>query len=83
MEIKKAIEELRKSEKRKFSQSIDAIVNLKGLDLRRENISLILSMPHKIKEKRVCAFLNNKSDIITTITKIDFQKYKDKKSVKK
>ncbi len=82
MEIKKAIEELRKSEKRKFSQSVDAIVNLKGLDLRRENISLVLNVPHKIKEKRVCAFLNNKSSIITTITKIDFPKYKDKKSVR-
>lgn len=82
MKIESALEELRKNEKRKFSQAVDAIINLKGLDLRRDNINIVLTLPHKFKEKKVCSFLNSKSSIITTITKADFPKYKDKKAVK-
>lgn len=82
MQLKEAIQELKKSEKRKFDQSIDLIVNLRGLDLRKDNISTIISIPHKIKEKRVCGFLNTKSDLVTTITKLDFPKYKEKKDLK-
>ncbi len=82
MNVKEALEELSKEEKRKFAQSIDLIVNLKGLDLRRENINLIVNIPHKIKDKQVCGFLDKESDLLNTIAKIDFPKYKDKKSLK-
>ena len=82
MDIKTALNELRKEKKRKFSQSLDVIINLKGIDLRRENINTVILMPHKSKEKRVCGFLNDKSNAITTITKLEFAKYKDKNALK-
>jgi large subunit ribosomal protein L1 len=78
MEVKLALEELRKnSKKRKFSQTVDLIVNLKGVDLRKMNIALVISIPHVIKEKKVCGFLTKKSDLVKTITKPEFTKYKD------
>ena len=40
MNIKEALAELRKAKKRNFSQSVDFIVNLKGLDMRRENVNV-------------------------------------------
>ena len=82
MELDKALSELRKGKKRKFAQSADLIINLKGLDLKRENINLIVTLPHKLKEKRICAFLEQRSNIIPTITKLDFPRYKDKKPLK-
>ncbi|MDO8509241.1 MAG: hypothetical protein Q7S27_06195 [Nanoarchaeota archaeon] len=82
MDVKNALEELSKEKKRKFSQSLDLIVNLKGIDLRRENINAIISVPHKPKDKKVCGFMDKKSDLVDTITKLDFPKYKDKKTLK-
>lgn len=82
MEIKQALEELSKEKKRKFVQTIDLIVNLKGIDLKRENITFIANVPNKIKEKKVCGFLDKKSNLVDTILKADFQKYKDKKILK-
>ncbi len=82
MELKQALAELRKNEKKKFDQSIDLIINLKGLDLRKDNISTIVTVPHKIKEKKVCGFLTKKSELVRTITQPDFPKYKDKKELK-
>ncbi|MBX4196871.1 hypothetical protein KW805_04755 [Candidatus Pacearchaeota archaeon] len=82
MELKEALHELRKEEKRKFDQSVDVIVNLKGIDLKRDNLSTIITIPHIVKEKKVCAFLTKKATGITTVTQPDFQKYKDKKTLK-
>ncbi len=83
MDLKTALDELRKEKKRKFSQSIDAIINLKGLDLRKDNITVILAIPHKLKDKKVCGFLNAKSSLVSTITKPEFPKYKEKNALKK
>ena len=69
MQLNEAIQELRKNEKRNFDESIDLIVNLKGIDLRKDNISTIINVPHKIKDKKVCGFLNSKSELLTTVTK--------------
>jgi large subunit ribosomal protein L1 len=78
VEIKQALEELRKdSKKRKFSQSVDLVINLKKVDLRKDNISLIIDIPHKIKEKKVCGFLTKKNDLVKTVTKPEFAKFKD------
>lgn len=82
MELKQALEELRKSDKRKFEQGVDLIVNLKGINLKKENITTVVTIPHKIKEKKVCAFLTKKSSLVDTITLPEFQKYKDKKEIK-
>lgn len=83
MKLKEALESLRAEEKRKFKQTIDLIVNLKGVDLKRTSINLVVPLPHQIKEKRVCAFLEAKNEHVKTITKPDFEIYKDKKALKK
>ncbi len=82
MKLNEAIAELRKEEKRKFEQSIDLVVNLRGIDVKREGINVVLSIPHKIKTKRVCGFLNEKSPHVDTVKELDFSKYKDKKPLK-
>jgi len=83
VDLKQALEELRKeNNKRKFDQSVDLVMNLKGIDLKRDNISLIINVPHKIKDKKVCGFLTKKNDLVKTITKLEFQKFKDKAALR-
>ena len=82
MNIKEALAELRKAKKRNFSQSVDFIVNLKGLDMRRENVNVVINVPHKIKEKKVCGFFEKRSGIVESVTKTEFGKYKDKNALK-
>ena len=83
MNVKEALKELRKEKGRKFSQSVDFIVNLKGIDLKRENVNLIANLPYKIKDKKICGFLTSKTNLIDSVTKDQFIKYKDKSSLKK
>ena len=82
MEVKQALAELRNLEKRKFEQSVDLIVSLKGIDPKKDNIATIVTLPHQVKEKKVCGFLTKKSEIVRTITNLDFPKYRDKKTLK-
>jgi len=82
MELKQALQELRKLEKRKFDQTIDLIVNLKGVDIKKDNISAVIDLPNKIKEKSVGGFLTKKSELVKTITQPEFIGYKDKKMLK-
>lgn len=82
MELKQALEELRKDKARKFDQTCEVIVNLKNVDMRRDNISAVLTLPHKFKEKKVCGFLTKKSDLVKTITKPDFAKFNDKNALR-
>ncbi len=82
-EILKALEELRKGKERKFNQTVDLIINLKNFDIKKESINLFLSLPHKIKEVKICAFLNKKIEGIDSVTKAEFDKYKNKKLLKK
>lgn len=82
MEIKQALAELRKLEKRKFEQSVDLLISLKGVDPKKENIATIVTIPNKIKDKKVCGFFLKKNDIVKTITNLDFPKYRDKKTLK-
>lgn len=82
MELKEALAALRANEKRNFDQSIDLIVNLKDIDVKKDAIATIVMLPHKIKEKRVCAFLTAKSKLVPSVTQPEFAKYKDKKELK-
>src|SRR3972149_99640 len=82
MELRQALAELRKLEKRKFEQSVDLLVSLKGIDPKKDNIATIVTIPNKIKERKICGFLTKKSDVVKTITNLDFPKYKDKKMLK-
>ena len=83
MELKAALEELKKNSKeRKFDQTVDLIVNLKGIDIRKDNINAVISIPHRVKEKKVCGFLTKKNDLVRTITKPEFNKFKDKAALR-
>ena len=48
-DLKKALEELRKNEERKFNQTVDLIVNLQKFDVKKNSINIFLRVPHKIK----------------------------------
>lgn len=89
MELKqdllKALQELRKSEEstRKFNQTVDLIINLQKFDPKKNNINLFLSVPFKIKDKKIAGFLEVKSSEVETITPADFKKYSEKNELKK
>ncbi len=82
-QLKKALEELRKSKERKFDQTVDLIVNLQKLDLKRTNINVVVNIPHKVKEKKIAGFLEVENKNVDTITPNEFKKYNDKKLLKK
>ncbi len=81
--FKQALDNLRKEKQRKFDQTIDLIINLQKFNLKKEQINLIITLPHKIKNKKVAGFLEVKSNYIDTITPAEFKKYSDKKELKK
>ena len=82
MKPEEALKEIRKSEERNFNQSIDLIVNLKKFDVKKTSINTFITIPYKIREKKLFGFIDLKSDLIETIPKNNFQLYKDKKKIK-
>lgn len=82
MNVQEALKELKSAEKKKFDQSVDLIINLKGIDVKKDNINVIIPLPHKTKEKRICGFFTKKSSLIKSVLDIEFPKYKDKKELK-
>ena len=82
-QLQKALIELRKGKERTFEQTVDLIINLQKFDIKKNAVNLLVSVPHKIKEKRICAFLESKNKNIETITKEEFKKYSEKKELKK
>ncbi len=78
-----ALTELRKGKERKFDQTLDLIINLQKFDPRKNSINLVVPLPFKIKDKKICAFLETDHKNITTITKDKFKKYSDKNELKK
>ena len=81
-ELKNALVELRKGKERKFDQSVDLIINLQKFEVKKSNINLFTSVPHKIKDKKIAGFLEVKNDKIDTITFPEFKKYNDKNELK-
>jgi len=82
-DIKKALIELRKGKERKFNQSVDLIINLQKFDVKKTPLNLFVSIPYKIKDKKIGAFLESKNKNVETITGEEFKKYTDKKVLKK
>ncbi len=83
--LEKALVELRKSEsaERKFNQTVDLIINLQKFDAKKNQTNVFVNVPFKIKDKKICAFLEVKSEKIDTVTPEQFKKYTDKKELKK
>ena len=82
MEIKQALAELRNEKKRKFTQTVDLVMNLKNFDVRKEALNTFISVPHGA-EKKLAAFLTKPSKLIDSITEEDFAKYKEMKDIKR
>ena len=86
MEKKKILEILEnlknQRKERKFDESVDLIINLKNFDIKKNSVNLFLTLPYKIKNKKSCAFLEKKSQVIDSITKQEFDQYKEKKKIK-
>ncbi len=81
-EVKKALEELRSEKPRKFDQTADLIINLQKFNEKKESVNIFVSLPHKIKEKKIAGFLESQNPNIDTITPEEFKKYSDKKTLK-
>ncbi len=91
MDLKKAIEEAKKSKKRGFTQTVEMKINLTGIDPKSFSINEIYELPKGINKKRtVCAvgsgdFLLNakKCADLTLDIKKDMDRFKSKKDRKK
>jgi len=82
-DLKKALEELRKEKERKFNQTVDLVINLQKFNLKKNQINILVDIPFKFKDKKICAFLETKNKDVETITPEQFKKYSDKKALKK
>ena len=82
-DLEKALIELRTGEERKFNQTADLIINLQKFDPKKNQINLFVNVPFKIKDKKICAFLEAKNENVETITPEQFKRYGDKKELKK
>lgn len=76
-------QEQEKEKKVKFDQTIDLIINLREFDLKKTPLSLFINFPNKIADKKIAGFLEKKSSVIDTITKVEFDNFKDKNQLKK
>ena len=81
-DLEKALVELRKGEERKFNQTADLIINLQKFDQKKNQVNLFVNVPFKIKDKKICAFLEVKNENVETITPEQFKRYTDKKELK-
>ncbi|MCR4327203.1 MAG: hypothetical protein NUV46_01330 [Nanoarchaeota archaeon] len=81
-QLKLALTEIRKGEKRKFKQTVDLIVNLQKFEVKKTPLNIFISVPHKAKDKKIAGFFESQSEFIDTITEVDFKKYSDKKKLK-
>jgi len=82
-ELARILSELRTEKERKFDQTVDLLINLKKFDAKKSQINLVVNVPFRIKDKKICAFLETKNSEITTITPEQFKNYSDKKELKK
>ena len=80
----KAIKEIRKTDKKiNFDQTIDLIVNLKNFNIKKDSFTVFVQVPNKVKNKKVAGFFEKKSELVDTVTKEEFPRFKEKKDLKK
>ena len=83
LKLEEALKKLKEEKKRKFDQTVDLIINLKGIDLKRDQVNIVVNVPNKVKDKKVCGFLTEKSKLVDTIIEGQFAKYSEKNKLKK
>jgi len=82
--LEQSLKDLRENSKeRKFNQTVDLIVNLQKFSVKKDSFNAFITLPYKIKDKRIAAFLEVKNKNVDTITPEEFKKYSDKKEIKK
>ena len=91
--LKQSIHELKQHTKKNFKQTVDLIINLKGLDLKKpeHQIELFLELPrYKGKKAKICALVgpemadSAKNGMDGFVLQPDFEKYaQNKKLIKK
>lgn len=91
--IEKAVEEAKKNSKqRKFKQTVELIINLKELDLKKpeHQVEFFITLPNPVRKNVICAFLGpeladqGKQLVDKVVTVDQFPRYaQDKKSIKK
>jgi len=91
-EVIEALKRAKDSQKRNFSQSIDLIINLKGIDLKKQEnqLDLFVSLHHpRARKTSICALVGPelqdqaKEIFNESVLADDFVRYKDKKESKK
>ncbi len=89
-DIKKAIEEVKaRGPKRNFNQSIDLVINLRNMDIKKTPISAYHPLKHNFKKIKICCFsdesLRAKIEKIfdRVISKSQLSLMGDKKEIKK
>jgi large subunit ribosomal protein L1 len=80
--LKEALAEIREGKEKKFDQTVDLIVNLRGIDVKRDHVNIVVKIPHKVKDKRVCGFMTEKSKLVDSVTELEFKKYSEKNKLK-
>lgn len=85
-QLENALKELRKfpESERKFNQSVDLIINLQKFDVKKTPINTFVSVPHKIKDKKIAGFLEAKNSLIAeSIIPEEFKRFSEKAEVKR
>lgn len=89
-QVKKALEEVKKQPKRKFIQTYDLVINLKNIVVKTNPIEFFVTLHNpKGKTVKVAAFVDqelveqSQKFCDLTIKETDFDKYKEKKVLKK
>ncbi|MFB6246819.1 MAG: hypothetical protein ABEI74_04485 [Candidatus Pacearchaeota archaeon] len=68
--------------KRNFDQTVELILNLQKLEVKKTSLNTFIHLPYKIKDKKVAGFLESNSGVVDTILPSSFDQYKDKKKLK-
>lgn len=87
----KILESLKKAKasKRNFNQTIDMVINLKDIDLKKTPVELFATVKHPVKEMKTCALVGQESveeakkACETVIVQDEFQKYAGDKKLAK
>jgi large subunit ribosomal protein L1 len=82
--VKRALEELRKQPKRKFTQSVDLIINLKNIDVKQQPVDIYFTLPKDVgRSMKICAFIDQSdAPVDKVIRETDFERYTPKEAKK-